>query len=187
MRRARCVALIALVAAALLARTDEQRPRSLVPWRVLERGEPAAGPLTLFWIPGSAAAMRRSPLLVSNELTRFSARCVAMRVIRLDDEARLAALEIGKEHSVVVLADRAGRVIGRVAREDVAEIEDLVRDELDLRTFHADNLLDQAQARAKEGDHPGAIALYREVWDARCMCPRQGKVAGKALRRLERK
>lgn len=187
MRRARCAALIALVASALLAWPEEHRHASLVPWRVLEHGERADDPLTLFWIPGSAAEMRRSPLLVSDELTRFSARCVAMRVIRLDDAARLSSLGVGEEPPVVVLADGTGRVIGSVRREDVSEIEDLVRDELDLRTFHADALLDQAQTRASEGDRPGAIALYREVWEARCMCPRQGKVAGRALRRLARK
>lgn len=107
-----------------------------------------------------------------------------MRVIRLDDDVRLATLGIADVHPVVVLADGAGRVIGSVAREDLVEIEDLVRDELDLRMFHADALLDQAQKRASEGDRLGAIALYREVWEARCMCPRQGKVAGRALRRL---
>ena len=187
MRRARCIALIALVASAFLARSDEHRHVSLVPWRVLERGEPADDPLTLFWIPGSAAAMRRSPLLESNELTRFSARCVAMRVVRLDDDIRLASLGIAEGRPVVVLADGTGRIIGSVAREDLSAIEDLVRDELDVRTFHADSLLDQAQTRASEGDRPGAIALYREVWEARCMCPRQGKVAGKALRRLAQK
>lgn len=187
MRRARYIALFALVASAFLARSDEHRHVSLVPWRVLEHGEPADGPLTLFWIPGSAAAMRRSPLLVSNELTRFSARCVAMRVVRLDDAVRLNSLAIADERPAVVLADGTGRIIGSVAGEDLSAIEDLVRDELDLRTFHADALLDQAQTRASEGDRPGAIALYREVWEARCMCPRQGKVAGKALRRLARK
>lgn len=187
MRRARCFALIALFLTASAARPDEHRHVSLVPWRVLEHGEPAEDPLTLFWIPGSAAAMRRSPLLVSNELTRFSARCVAMRVIRLDDHVRLASLGIAEERPVALLAEGTGRVIGSVAREDLSEIEDLVRDELDLRTFHADTLLDQARTRASAGDKSGAIALYREVWEARCMCPRQGKVAGKALRRLAQK
>src|SRR5687768_9771012 len=86
MRWARSIAMVALFAAGVDALPDGQRHVSLVPWKVLERGEAVDAPLVLFWIPSSAGEMRRSPLLTSDELTRYSARCVAMRVVRFDDD-----------------------------------------------------------------------------------------------------
>ena len=186
-RWARSIVMVAVFAAGVHAPADGQRHVSLVPWKVLEPGQGVDAPLVLFWIPESPGAMRRSPLLTSDELTRYSARCVAMRVVRSDDRVRLSRLGVGDELPVAVLADRYGRVIGSVSGDDLAEVENLVRDELDSRTFEADRLLVDARARAVEGDVAGAVTLYREVWAARCMCPRQGKVAQKALRRLERR
>lgn len=183
----RTIVVIALVAAGVVASPEEQRHVSLVPWKILAPADAVNAPLTLFWIPDSATAMRRSPLLTSDELTRFSARCVAMRVVRLDDAARLAGLRIDGELPVAVLADRNGRVIGRVWAEDVADVEDLVRDELDTRTFQADSMLDAARRHADAGRRDAAMTLYREVWEARCLCPRQGKLAGRALKKLERR
>jgi len=183
----RAIVVVALVAAGVVASPEEQRHVSLVPWKILGPSDVADAPLTLFWIPDSAGAMRRSPLLTSDELTRFSARCVAMRVVRFDDDVRLATLGVEDELPVAVLADRNGRVIGSVAGEDVADVEDLVRDELDTRTFQADSMLDAARRHADAGRRDAAMALYREVWGARCLCPRQGKLAGRALKKLERR
>ena len=187
MRWARSIAMVALFAAGVDALPDGQRHVSLVPWKVLERGEAVDAPLVLFWIPSSAGEMRRSPLLTSDELTRYSARCVAMRVVRFDDDVRLASLGVEEDLPVAVLADRDGRVLGTVSGDDVVDVEDLVRDELDTRVFHADALLDDARRRLEAGDGEGAVALYREVWEARCLCPRQGKVAHRALKKLEKR
>ena len=187
MNWARSIVMVAVFAAGVDALADGQRPVSLVPWKVLPPGESVDAPLVLFWVPASASELRRSPLLSSDELTRYSARCVAMRVVRADDAPRLARLGIGDELPAAVLVARDGRVIGSVRGDDVRDVEDLVRDELDLRTFQADALLDDARRRAAKGDVAGAVALYRQVWEARCMCPRQGKVAQKALRRLEKR
>lgn len=184
---ARSIVLVAVFAAGVDALPDGQRPVSLVPWKVLAPGESVDAPLILFWIPSSASELRRSPLLTSDELTRYSARCVAMRVVRSDDRARLERLGIDDALPAALLVTRDGRVIGSVRGDDVGEVEDLVRDELDTRTFRADALLDDARRRAAKGDVAGAVALYREVWAARCLCPRQGKVAQKALRRLEKR
>lgn len=183
----RTIVVVALVAAGVVASPEEQRHVSLVPWKLVGPADAVQAPLTLFWIPDSATAMRRSPLLTSDELTRFSARCVAMRVVRLDDDVRLASLGVNGQLPVAVLADRNGRVIGSVSGDDVAEVEDLVRDELDTRTFEADSMLDAARRHADAGRRDAAMALYREVWEARCLCPRQGKLAGRALKKLERR
>jgi hypothetical protein len=184
MRWARCIAFIAVVAAGVTV-------LSLVPWKVIEPGETVDAPLVLFWVPSSGDELRRSPLLTSDELTLYSSRCVAMRVVRVDDGARLAKLQIEAELPVAVLADRAGHVVATVEAErgvlSVGEVEELVREELETRTANAETLLDEARRRADDGELESAQELYREVWDARCLCPRQGKVAQKALRKLARK
>jgi hypothetical protein len=191
MRWARCIAFIAVMAAGVTVLPGEERHVSLVPWKVIEPGETVDAPLVLFWVPSSGDELRRSPLLTSDELTLYSSRCVAMRVVRVDDGARLAKLQIEAELPVAVLADRAGHVVATVEAErgvlSVGDVEELVREELETRTANAETLLDEARRRADDGDLESAQELYREVWDARCLCPRQGKVAQKALRKLARK
>jgi hypothetical protein len=114
-----------------------------------------------------------------------------MRVVRVDDSARLTKLKVEGELPMAVLADGGGRVISAVESErgvlSVRDVEELVRDELESRLANADALLNEASRRAGDGDVDTAEVLYREVWGARCLCPRQGKVAQKALRRLARK
>lgn len=164
---------------------------SLVPWRVAEPGTVVDAPLVLYWIPASTEELRRSELLTSDDLTLFSSQCVAMRVVRLTDDARLTALADGGGTPLAVLADRTGQVLGRVESErgvlSVTEVEDLVRNELDQRAARNDQLLDRAQERLDAEDVEAAVALYRSVWEERCFCPRQARAAKKALRRLGRK
>lgn len=163
---------------------------ALVPWEVLEAGARVDAELILFWVPATSEELRRSPLLTSDALTLFSSRCVAMRVVRLDDGARLAALKVNGEVPLAVLSDGEGNVIGRVEAEDgrlsVTEVEELVSDELDRRAAEADALLDRARDRAEAHDDEAAVAIYRKVWEERCVCPRQGRAARKALRRMGR-
>lgn len=187
-RWARSFALVALVLAGVNALPDDDSLVSLVPWKVLQPDEAINAPLALFWVPASPDAMRRSTMLTSNELTLFSSRCVAMRVVRFDDGARLAKLQVEAELPVAVLADRDGHVLGTVTSEhgrlSVADVEDLVRRALDERESQAEKLLDAARERAEAGDVDTALELYERVSEARCLCPRQAKVAAKALRRL---
>jgi hypothetical protein len=191
MRWARCMAFIAVMAAGATALPGDEGHVSLVPWKVIEPGEKVEAPLVLFWVPSSSEELRRSPLLTSDELTLYSSRCVAMRVVRINDGARLTKLHVEGELPVAVLADGSGHVIDMVEGERgallVAEVEELVREELETRTASADTLLDQARRHMDDGDSEAAEELYREVWDARCLCPRQGKVAQRALRRLAKK
>ncbi|HEX6083405.1 MAG TPA: hypothetical protein VF266_02705 [Thermoanaerobaculia bacterium] len=191
MRWVRCIAVMAVMAAGGFALSADERPASLVPWKVIEPGENVDAPLVLYWVPASPDAMRRSPLLTSDELTRYSSRCVAMRVVRLDDAERLQALRVEGELPLALLVDGTGRVIATVEGErgtlSVTEVEELVREELETRMASAEMLLDEARRRVRDRDVAAAEELYREVWDARCLCPRQGKVAQKALRRLAKK
>ncbi len=164
---------------------------TLVPWEVLDPAEPVDAPLVLFWIPATPDELRRSDLLTSYDLTLFSSRCVAMRVVRFNDSARLASLDVGPEVPMVVLTDHEGNVLGRVAADDgelpLAEVEDLVREELDEREARAEALLDRARDRAEDHDERAALSLYQQVWAERCVCPRQARDAKRAMKKLAHK
>lgn len=180
---------IALVALAITVLPLDASPRgALVPWKVAQPGRAETAPLTLYWIPATSQDMRRSELLASDELTIYSSQCVRMRIVRIDDRARLVRLAGGEELPVVVLVDAAETVIEKVAAGDGViereEVERLVRDELARRAAAADAMLDAARRKAESGDIDGAVALYRIVREARCTCPRQGRDATRALRKL---
>jgi hypothetical protein len=187
-RWARVAALIALVASGADALPAEERHLSLVPWKVLDPGESVEAPLMLFWVPASGEDLRRSDLLISDELTVYASRCVAMRVVRPDDGERIVALRIESPLPVVVLADAKGEVLGTIESAggviSVASVEELVRDELEARAADADAHLDEARRRADDGELDAATEMYRSVWEQRCVCPRQGRAAQRALRRL---
>lgn len=163
---------------------------SLVPWHVVEPHAAVDAPLALFWIPQSAEELRRSALLTSDDLTIFSSQCVAMRVVQLHDDARIAALAADEAPPMAVLTDRDGKVIGRVHSErgtlSVDAVEDLVRDELERRAEESEAMLDRARERAEAEDVEAAASLYQAVWAQKCVCPRQARAARKALRRLGR-
>jgi hypothetical protein len=191
MRWVRSIAWIALVAAAADALPEQDRHVPLVPWKVVEKGETVDAPLVLFWIPSSREELRRSPLLTSNDLTLYASRCVAMRVVRADDDARLASLHVETENPAVILADGEGHVVAAVEAErgrlSVHAVEEIVRAELEDRVARAESSLDTARRLTEEGEELAARAVYESVWEQRCVCPRQAKAAQRALRRLEKK
>lgn len=184
-------AFAVLLSAALPLRAGGSRV-ALVPWDVLDAGESVDAPLVVYWVPASADELRRSDLLTSYDLTLFSARCVAMRVVRFNDRARLTALAVDENVPVVILTDGRGRELGRVASRNgaalpVSEVEELVRRELARRTAEAEARLDRAREHAAAREHEAAIALYEAVWESRCLCPRQAKDAKRALRKMGRR
>jgi hypothetical protein len=188
--RARVVVAIAFVLAGAVALAGADDHVSLVPWKVVVSDDGLDAPLTLFWIPASSEELRHSDLLTSTELTLFSSRCVAMRVVRFDDGARLARLKIGEELPVAVLVERGGRVIGRVDAEhgtlSVTKVEDLVRDEINQREGEAEASLDEAERRAESGETDAAMAIYGSLWEERCVCPRQGRDAKRAMKKIRK-
>ncbi len=184
------LAIAVLVSGATLTAGHDRL--ALVAWQVLEPGATVNAPLVLFWIPSSPEELRRSPLLTSYDLTLFSSRCVAMRVVRSNDRVRLTSLGVGAaEVPAVVLTDRTGEILGRVEARNgalpVAAVEDLVRKELGEREAEAEARLDRAREFAEEGNNAAAMAIYRAVFEDRCMCPRQGRDARRALKKLQRK
>lgn len=189
-RRAPWIAALALTLTGVNALPDDPPHVSFVPWKVLEPGNEVKSPLVLFWIPASREEVRHSELLTSDELTLYASQCVAMRVVRFDDTSMLARLEATAPLPVAMLADSEGHVLARVDNEQgmlvVEDVEAMVRDELDRRVSEAEALLDQAREKADAGETDAAIAMYRTVWDRRCLCPRQGRDAQRALKKLKK-
>lgn len=190
-RLARVAATVAFLCCGADALPGGEAYVALVPWRVLEPETKVDAPLALFWIPSSVEELRHSELLTSDDLTLFSSQCVAMRVVRLNDQARLTSLAEDVTLPVAVLVDRSGHIVGRAESQDgilsVTEVEALVRAELDRRAAETESTLDRARERAEAHDVEAAATLYRTVWEERCLCPRQGREAKKALRKLGRR
>ena len=186
----RCLTWFASIAIALAgaaALSGEDSHVSLVPWKVVEPGaEPEKAPLTLYWVPSSKDEMRRSELLTSDELTAFASQCVAMRIVRLDDRETLKRIAVDKVLTVAVLVDADGNLLGRAKADDLAEVEGVVREELEHRAEAAELQLDEAGEKVSEGEVAAAIEIYRQVWEQRCVCPRQARAAQRALKRLEK-
>lgn len=190
MRWARSIALVAFGAVGVNALSEDDRV-SLVPWKVVAPGDRVDAPLVLYWVPAAADELRRSPLLTSDDLTFFSSRCVAMRVVRVDDSVRRAMLEAETRLPAALLTNDTGATLGMVEAEDgalpVGAVEALVRHELDARVSSANSRLDQAGELARRGERSRAEALYRALWEERCVCPREAKAAQRALRKLGKK
>jgi tetratricopeptide (TPR) repeat protein len=159
-----------------------------VPWKVLNPGdEPAKGALILYWIPATRDEIRRSELLASRPLTMYAAQCVGMQVIRPDDEAMIEKLGETGKLPAAVLADNSGNLIAKLDSGNggvrLNAVEKMVRDELSSREGALDKLLDQARKSAAS-DKDSATALYKQVWEQRCLFPRKGRDAQKALKKL---
>ena len=181
---------VALVTSAALA-IEPERSNSLtfVPWKVLKPGDtPGKSSLTLYWIPTSADEMRRSELLTSRALNVVASHCVSMHVVRSDDDTLIDRLGATGKLPIAVLCDGDGAQVAVIESDEgvlrTGEVERIVLAELDERAAEADRLLDEAKAKADAGERDAAIAIYRRVSDQRCLWPRQGRDAARALRKL---
>jgi len=159
-----------------------------VPWKVLNPGdEPAKGGLILYWLPATREEIRKSDLLASRPLTMSAAQCVAMQVIRPDDAPNIEKLGETGKLPAVLLADGTGKVLSKVDSGSggvrLNAVEKMLRDELSAREAALEKLLDDARKSAAT-DKDGATALYKQVWEQRCLFPRKGRDAQKALKKL---
>jgi hypothetical protein len=188
----RALILFPIAGLLFLAGADAQENHvTLVPWKVAEPGAAIDSPLILYWLPATRDELRRSDLLVSRELTLFSSQCVAMRVARADDIRLVTRLDPGPELPAVVLTTGGGRIVGKVGSQagqlPVRAVEELVREELERRAGEAEMMLDRARTRIEEGEVAAGVAIYRAVREERCVAPRQGREADRALRRLRKR
>jgi tetratricopeptide (TPR) repeat protein len=160
----------------------------VVPWKVLNPDTPApATPLTLYWFPARQTDVKGNDLLASRALTLASAQCVSMFVVVPEFTEAVKKWEVADKLPIALLVGADGKVVARVDGENsvlrTKNVEDLVRNELKARESSLDKLLDDAKAKEK-ADKDGAIALYQQVWDQRCVAPKKGRGAQKALARL---
>lgn len=177
-------ALLLLNASSALPLSAAERV-SFVPWKVLDAGAAPAGSMfILYWIPSSPEEMRRSDLLTSRPLALYSARCVAMHVVRVDDEERLAALGARDLPAAILVSDGSeiARLTGSALR--AAEVEALVRSAFHAREAAAELDLQRGRELRRGGNEAGATELLTRVVACRCAFPRLAREAQRVLRRM---
>lgn len=162
---------------------------SFVPWKVLNAGDPPpAAVLLLYWIPRSRDDFRRSELLTYRPLTMYAPQCVALTVVQANDEPTIARLGAAGKLPIAVLTTADGHVVGVAENERgalrAAAVDKLLRDAIHARELAFDHDLDDAPNKLAAGDRDSAIILYRRVWEQRCLFPRHGREAERALRKL---
>src|SRR5437763_9670972 len=160
-----------------------------VPWKILNPGDaPPSSELVLYWIPLSSDDFRHSELLTYRPLTTYARECVSLAVVRADDAAMIARLEASEKLPIAVLVGADGRIIGKVDHERgalrAAAVDKLLRDAIRAREEALDRDLDDAPKKLGLGDRDAAVALYRRVWEHRCLFPRHGREAERALKKL---
>jgi tetratricopeptide (TPR) repeat protein len=159
-----------------------------VPWKVLTAEEPPiSAPIVLYWFPASVGEMQGGDLVTSRMLILFSAQCVGMQLVRPDDTATIDKWGVAAKLPTALLVSD-GKAVAHVDSKDglltLSDVENMVHHELWARETALEADLAAAKQKADAGDRDGAIALYRKVWDQRCIAPPKGREAQKALGRL---
>ncbi|HLY99728.1 MAG TPA: hypothetical protein VKT33_11770, partial [Candidatus Angelobacter sp.] len=159
-----------------------------VPWRVWQPKDPPVNTgLVLYWFPSSNNELQQSSLRISRQLTLYATQCVAMEVseVRTPPGQKFAA---DAKLPIVVLTAADGTELGKVENKDgklkVEQVEKLVSDELKQRENTLDKQMKDAKDKAKAGDNSGAITIYREVVDQKCLFPKKARDAAKELKKL---
>jgi len=162
---------------------------AFVPWKIHRPGdELPAAPLVLYWIPSSADDFRHSDLLTSRALASYVAQCVALEVVTSDDSEMLDKLGVDGPLPAAVLIDAWGVVVGRITGEKgllrAVDVETMLRDGMRARETALNDALDDAPKKISAGDRDLGVAIYRRVWMQRCVFPRHGREAERALKKL---
>ena len=162
---------------------------AFVPWKIHRASEQApVSPLVLYWVPASADDFRHSDLLTSSALSSYAGQCVALEVVTSDDSEMLAKLKIGGPLPAAVLVDAWGVVAGRVAGTKgslrAVDVEKMMRDAIRAREESLNADLDDAPKKISAGDRERGVAIYRRVWMQRCVFPRHGREAERAMKKL---
>jgi hypothetical protein len=164
-------------------------PSAFVPWKVASAADPPAKTsLLLYWIPVSADEFKHSALLTSRQLTTYASQCIAMQVIRSDDAAAIEKLHATGELPTAILLRIDQSELARVRNDhgilSVTAVEKMVRDALRSRETEVGAQLDEAARKLVRGERDAAVSLYRSVYEQRCLFPRAGREAQRALKRL---
>lgn len=159
-----------------------------VPWKIVQPSDPApAAGLVIYWLPASQNELEKSSLRYSRSLSLWASQCVTMGVVdsRTDLGQKLLA---GGAAPLAVLAQPDGTPIAKAEGKNgflrVEQVEKILDTEMKSRENKLKQQLDEAKEKAKSGDNPGAIALYRGVYEQKCMFPGRAKDAAKQLKKL---
>lgn len=168
--------------------SSQPRPEAyIVPWKSLKADDkPLTTPLVVMWFPADAHEVDASELNVSRTLILYSAQCIGLQLVKPDDPNTVAKFDVvTKRPTVLLVAD--GKVLDRVNATDgriaVSSVENMIHHELFQRETTLDELLETAKKQSAT-DKDAAIAAYQQVWAQRCLSPKQGREAQKALKRL---
>jgi tetratricopeptide (TPR) repeat protein len=158
-----------------------------VPWKLADPAKPVTSGLVLYWFPASKEELRASPLKESRDLSLYATQCVAMQLA--DTRLPSADALLGDSKlPVAILADPAGKVIGKVENNNgklsLPNVEKLVSGEVKSRKANADTQLKDGKSAEAAGDKDGAIKAFQAVLANRCMVPSQAKDAAKELKKL---
>ena len=159
-----------------------------VPWKLrTPEAPPVASGLVLYWFPSSVDEVKRSSLRSSRTLSLYASQCVAMEIA---DTSSVPGQKFagGAKLPLAVLATADGNEIGKAENKDgflkVDQVEKMVNDEMKRRENELDQNLKAAKEKAKSGDSAGAIPIYKNVLDQKCLFPKKAKDAAKELKKL---
>jgi tetratricopeptide (TPR) repeat protein len=159
-----------------------------VPWKLVKPEDtPTAGGLVLYWFPSSAQEFQHSSLRNSRSLSLYATQCVTMGVADAGTSLGQKFLT-GEKLPVVVLAKSDGTVINKLQNTNgflkVEQVEKLVESDMKQREETIKQQLKAAKEKAKSGDKDGAIPIYRNVLEEKCLFPGKAKDAAKELKKL---
>ena len=159
----------------------------VVPWKSIGADDkPLTTPIVAMWFPAEASEIDNSELSSSRILTLDSARCVGLQLVKPDDAKTIANFDVvTKRPTVLLVVD--GKVVDHVNPTGrfitLSSVENMIHHELFRRESALDQILDTAKQQSTT-NKDAAIAGYQQVWEQRCLAPKQGREAQKALKRL---
>lgn len=162
-------------------------PVYVVPWKVHSPKDPPAKGLVLYWFPASETEVKNSSLRQSRTLSLYASQCVTMEIGT--NQTPDAGKILGESKPpVAVLTKADGTAINRLentgGKLKVADVEKLVDTEMKQRESGVTEQMNEAARKVKAGDNDGAIKLYKEVLDQKCLFPKKAKDAANQLKKL---
>ena len=156
-----------------------------VPWKfVTDDALKQQQPITLYWLPSSLKESERSPLMLSKVLLMAAGRCVDLEIVLPERVAAIEKLGATGKLPAAVIVDRKGNVTRRAESTAPAAIERMLNQELAARDQQMYQRVTEAGRDVAAGDNAGAIALYKMIWEDRCLFPLAGNDAQRALKKL---
>ena len=162
-------------------------PVYIVPWKIRKATDAPAAGLVLYWFPASESEVKSSTLRQSRILSLYASQCVSMELA--DSGAPNASSLVGDSHlPIAVLAKPDGTPVSKVENTNgklkLADVEKVVDTEMKQRKAAVSQQMKDAAEKAKAGDKDGAVAIYKEVAEQKCLFKKEANDASKELKKL---